>query len=131
MHVALLHTEFGLVDDLTNALEAAGHQVRRYVDASALIHHAESEHFDLFLLEWNPRHLHGCGRQRHTLPLITVRCVGHGGGKLGKCKANVDSPWEWKRSPPAGTSWRRGQACERRPSAVSLSCDPVPSMKGQ
>lgn len=55
MHVALLHTEFGLVDDLTNALEAAGHQVRRYVDASALIHHAESEHFDLFLLEWNPR----------------------------------------------------------------------------
>ena len=24
MHVALLHTEFGLVDDLTNALEAAG-----------------------------------------------------------------------------------------------------------
>lgn len=68
MRLALLHAEFGQIDVLVSALEAAGHHVHRYQDPHALIRQALHEGFELFLLEWGARDARAVLRELRSGP---------------------------------------------------------------
>ncbi len=75
MRLALLHAEYGQIESLAGALEAAGHHVHRYIDPRALTREAMRESFDLFLLEWGARDARSLLRELRSGPEVDCSVI--------------------------------------------------------